>query len=226
MKRLVSILILTIWVLSFAGLLFAEEAVTNPPSSPAAEQAAPAQPAPAVAPAAPAPNKIDTGDTAWMIVATALVMLMTLPGLALFYGGLAKRKDTLNTMAMSFVTYCIVSLLWVIYGFSFSFGTDVGGIIGSTEKLFLSGVGVNSINDLAKTIPEYIYVVYQLTFAAITVALASGAYIERMKFSAWVIFSVLWMTLVYVPVAHWVWGGGIPGKIGGPGFCRRDSRTY
>jgi Amt family ammonium transporter len=219
MKRLVSILILTIWVLSFAGLLFAEEAVTNPPSSPAAGQAAPAQPAPAVAPAAPAPNKIDTGDTAWMIVATALVMLMTLPGLALFYGGLAKRKDTLNTMAMSFATYCIVSLLWVIYGFSFSFGTDVGGIIGSTEKLFLSGVGVNSINDLAKTIPEYIYVVYQLTFAAITVALASGGYIERMKFSAWVFFSILWFTFAYVPVAHWVWGGGFLAKLGALDFA-------
>ena len=203
--------------MSFTGLLFAEEAVTNPPSSPAAEQAA--TPAPASPAPAPAPNKIDSGDTAWMIVATALVMLMTLPGLALFYGGLAKRKDTLNTMAMSFVTYCIVSLLWVIYGFSFSFGTDVGGFIGSTEKLFLSGVGVNSINDLAKTIPEYIFVVYQLTFAAITVALASGAYIERMKFSAWVLFSVLWMTLVYVPVAHWVWGGGFLAKLGALDFA-------
>jgi hypothetical protein len=110
--------------------------------------------------------KIDTGDTAWMIVATAFVMLMTLPGLALFYGGLAKRKDSLNTMAMSFVTYCFVSFLWVLYGFTFAFGTDIGGIIGSAEKLFLSGVGPNSINDLAKTIPEYVYVVYQLTFAA------------------------------------------------------------
>ena len=221
MKRLLSVLIITIWILSLTGLAFAEEAVTNPPTPPAAGQAvAPAQPAPAAAPAAaPAPNKIDTGDTAWMIVATALVMLMTLPGLALFYGGLAKRKDTLNTMAMSFVTYCIVSLLWVIYGFSFSFGTDVGGIIGSTEKLFLSGVGVNSINDLAKTIPEYIFVVYQLTFAAITVALASGAYIERMKFSAWVLFSILWMTLVYVPVAHWVWGGGFLAKLGALDFA-------
>jgi ammonium transporter, Amt family len=210
-------------MLSFSGLLFAEEAVTNPPPSPAAGQAAaPAQPspaAPAVAPTAPAPNKIDTGDTAWMIVATALVMLMTLPGLALFYGGLAKGKDTLNTMAMSFVTYCIVSLLWVIYGFTFAFGTDIGGFIGSTEKLFLSGVGVNSINDLAKTIPEYIFVAYQLTFAAITVALASGAYIERMKFSAWVLFSVLWMTLVYVPVAHWVWGGGFLAKLGALDFA-------
>ncbi len=218
MKRLLSILIV-FSILSISGFLFAEEAL-NPPAPSSTEQAMPAQssPAPVAAPAAPAP-KIDTGDTAWMIVATAFVMLMTLPGLALFYGGLAKRKDTLNTMAMSFVTYCIVSLLWVMYGFSFSFGTDVGGIIGSAEKLFLSGVGVNSINDLAKTIPEYIFVVYQLTFAAITVALASGAYIERMKFSAWVIFSVLWMTLVYVPVAHWVWGGGFLAKLGALDFA-------
>jgi Amt family ammonium transporter len=154
-----------------------------------------------------------------MIVATAFVMLMTLPGLALFYGGLAKRKDSLNTMAMSFVTYCIVSFLWVLYGFSFTFGTDIGGIIGSAEKLLLSGVGTNSINDLAKTIPEYVYVVYQMTFAAITVALASGAYIERMKFSAWVLFSILWMTLVYVPVAHWVWGGGFLAKLGALDFA-------
>jgi Amt family ammonium transporter len=212
-------IVFAILVLTFiSGIAFAEEQMQiNPPATPAAEQAVPAQPAP-VAEAAPAP-KIDTGDTAWMIVATALVMLMTLPGLALFYGGLAKRKDTLNTMAMSFVTYCIVSLLWVAYGFSLSFGTDVGGIIGSTEKLFLSGVGVNSINDLAKTIPEYIYIVYQLTFAAITVALASGAYIERMKFSAWVLFSILWMTLVYVPVAHWVWGGGFLAKLGALDFA-------
>jgi Amt family ammonium transporter len=216
MKRLSIITLLLFTVL--LGMAFAEEAVTNPPTPPAAEQATPAQPAPEGV-AALEPPKIDTGDTAWMIVATAFVMLMTLPGLALFYGGLAKRKDTLNTMAMSFVTYCIVSLLWVMYGFSFAFGTDIGGFIGSTEKLFLSGVGVNSINDLAKTIPEYIYIVYQLTFAAITVALASGAYIERMKFSAWVLFTILWMTLVYVPVAHWVWGGGFLAKLGALDFA-------
>jgi Amt family ammonium transporter len=212
---------LTVWILLilmlFSVAAFAEEAVTNPPAPPSAGQAAPAQPSP-VPVAAPAP-KIDTGDTAWMIVATAFVMLMTLPGLALFYGGLAKRKDTLNTMAMSFVTYCLVSFLWVIYGFSFAFGPDVHGIIGNTEKLFLSGVGVNSISDLAKTIPEYIYVVYQLTFAAITVALASGGYIERMKFSAWVLFSILWLTLVYVPVAHWVWGGGFLQNMGALDFA-------
>lgn len=202
-----------------SGVALAEEqGGTNPPTPPTAEQASPA-PAASTVEAAPAPPRIDTGDTAWMIMATALVMLMTLPGLALFYGGLAKRKDTLNTMAMSFVTYCIVSLLWVIYGFTFSFGTDIGGFIGSPEKLFLSGVGVNSINDLAKTIPEYIYIVYQMTFAAITVALASGAYIERMKFSAWVLFSILWMTLVYIPVAHWVWGGGFLAKMGALDFA-------
>jgi Amt family ammonium transporter len=181
-----------------------------------AEEAA----APAAAAAAPAPApKIDTGDTAWMIVATALVMLMSIPGLALFYGGLAKRKDSLNTMAMTFVTFCIVSVLWVLYGYTFSFNTDIGGIIGSASKLFLKGVGPNSISDLAKTIPEFIFIVYQLTFAAITVALASGAYIERMKFSAWILFSVLWMTLVYVPIAHWVWGNGFLAKAGALDFA-------
>jgi len=181
-----------------------------------AEEAAAPATAAAAAPAAP---KIDTGDTAWMIVATALVMLMSIPGLALFYGGLAKRKDSLNTMAMTFVTFCIVSLLWVIYGYPLSFGSDIGGIIGSAKALFLKGIGPNSISDLAKTIPEYIFIVYQLTFAAITVALASGAYIERMKFSAWLLFSMLWMSIVYIPVAHWVWGGGFLAKLGALDFA-------
>ena len=209
MKRIVSLLLVLSFV-AMAGFVFAEEQAVPTPGAPSAEQAAPA---------APAPLKIDTGDTAWMIVATALVMLMSIPGLALFYGGLAKRKDSLNTMAMTFVTFCIVSLLWVIYGYTFSFGTDVRGIIGSAEKLFLKGIGVNSISDLAKTIPEYIFIVYQLTFAAITVALASGAYIERMKFSAWVLFTILWMTLVYLPIAHWVWGNGFLAKLGALDFA-------
>src|SRR4030067_3164249 len=117
--------------------------------------------APVVVRAGDAPStpalKIDTGDTAWMIVATALVMLMSIPGLALFYGGLAKRKDSLNTMAMTFVTFCIVSVLWVIYGYTFSFGTDIRGIIGGAEQLILKGAGGNSISDLAKTIPEFIF---------------------------------------------------------------------
>jgi Amt family ammonium transporter len=197
---------LLLGLMVFGGVALAEEAAAPAPA--AAAEAAPA----------PAP-KIDTGDTAWMIVATALVMLMSIPGLALFYGGLAKRKDSLNTMAMTFVTFCIVSVLWVLFGYSFTFGDDIKGIIGGASKLFLKGVGPNSISDLAKSIPEYIFIVYQLTFAAITVALASGAYIERMKFSAWILFSVLWMTAVYLPVAHWVWGGGFLAKLGALDFA-------
>ena len=133
--------------------------------------------------------------------------------------GMAKRKDSLNTMAMTFVTFCIVSVLWVLYGYSLTFGADLKGLIGGAEKLFLKGIGPNSISELAKTIPEFIFIVYQLTFAAITVALVSGAYIERMKFSAWVLFSILWMTLVYLPVAHWVWGGGFLAKLGALDFA-------
>lgn len=217
MKRLVGLFVLCC-ILGLSGIAMAEEksVATEGPAATAAATAPTA--APAVAPAA-APLKIDTGDTAWMIVATALVMLMSIPGLALFYGGLAKRKDSLNTMAMTFVAFCIASVLWVMYGYTFSFGTDIGGFIGGAEKLMLKGVGPNSISDLAKTIPEYIFIAYQLTFAAITVALASGAYIERMKFSAWIIFSILWMTLVYIPVAHWVWGNGFLAKLGALDFA-------
>ncbi|MHB8844071.1 MAG: ammonium transporter [Nitrospirota bacterium] len=196
--------------------LFAAVASLTTGSALAEDVVAPA--AAAASSAAPAPLKIDTGDTAWMIVATALVMLMSIPGLALFYGGLAKTKDALNTMAMTFVAFCIASLLWVLYGYSFSFAGS-GSIIGDASKAFLKGIGPDSISDLAKTIPEYIFIVYQLTFAAITVALASGAYIERMKFSAWVIFSALWFTLVYLPVAHWVWGGGFLAKLGALDFA-------
>ena len=207
MKKMAKEIIVILVLLIGVAVLLAPALVS------AEEAAAPAAAAPALAP------KIDTGDTAWMIVATAMVMLMSLPGLALFYGGLAKRKDSLNTMAMTFVTFCIVSVLWVIYGYTFSFDTDIKGIIGGASKLFLRGVGPNSISDLAKTIPEFIFIVYQLTFAAITVALASGAYIERMKFSAWILFSVLWMTIVYLPVAHWVWGNGFLAKAGALDFA-------
>ncbi len=174
-----------------------------------------AAPAPAPAPAA----ILNSGDTAWMIVATALVMLMTLPGLALFYGGIAKRKDTLNVIAMSFVTFAIVSVLWVIYGYSLAFGTDVHGIIGNLQKFMMSGIKVDTLSSYQNTIPEFIFVVFQLTFAAITVALASGAFIERMKFSAWILFSILWLTFVYCPVAHWVWGNGFLAKLGALDFA-------
>jgi Amt family ammonium transporter len=210
MKRFIGILMI-LWFIVPAGLVLAGEKAQQAPSAGIVGQAVPV--------AATAAPRIDTGDTAWMIVATALVMLMTLPGLALFYGGLAKRKDMLNTMAMSFVTFCIVSVLWVLYGYSVSFSGDIGGVIGNGAKLLLSGVGVRSISDLARTIPEFIFIMYQLTFAAITVALASGAYIERMKFSAWILFSLLWLTFAYLPVAHWVWGGGFLAKLGALDFA-------
>ena len=190
-------------------------AVADSAATAMAAAPAPAPVAEPVAEVATVPT-IDTGDTAWMIVATAMVMLMTLPGLALFYGGLAKRKDTLNVVAMSFVTFAIVSVLWVVYGYTMTFGTDVNGIIGNLDKWMLTGVTISSVS---YTMPEFIFVVFQLTFAAITVALASGGYIERMKFSAWILFTVLWMTAVYVPVAHWVWGGGFLAKLGALDFA-------
>ncbi|NPA40482.1 MAG: ammonium transporter [Thermodesulfobacteria bacterium] len=154
---------------------------------------------------------IKGGDTAWILVSVALVMLMTLPGLAVFYGGLAKRKDVLNTIGMSLVTYILVSILWVIYGYSLCFSGDVSGVIGNFSKVFLSGVLPNTASG---SIPEVVFAAYQLTFAAITVALISGSYIERMSIGAWLLFSLLWFTFVYAPIAHWVWGGGFLAKKG------------
>jgi Amt family ammonium transporter len=151
-----------------------------------------------------------------MLTATALVMLMSLPGLAIFYGGLAKAKDTLNTIAMVFTAYAIASVVWVIYGYTLAFGTDIGGVIGSPAKLFLSGVDIKSLQG---TIPELLFVAFQGTFASITLALISGSYIERMKFSAWLLFSILWVSFVYVPVAHWVWGNGFLAKLGALDFA-------
>ena len=192
MKKLIIIFLFILMALTLStNMIFAE--VQTPDSQ---KQLEPQQQTPQSQP------KLDTGDTAWMIVATAFVMLMTVPGLALFYGGLAKRKDVLNTIAMSFVTYCMVSFLWIAYGYSLAFSDDIGGIIGYLDKAFLSSVKIDSLQG---TIPEVLFSIFQLTFAAITVALISGAYIERMRFSAWVLFIVLWMSLVYVPIAHWVW---------------------
>jgi ammonium transporter, Amt family len=214
MRRFLSCFMVVWFFLLSAGMVYAAEKVQPAAAATVVEQGVAVPSA-----AAAAPTGTDSGDTAWMLVATAMVMLMTIPGLALFYGGLTKRKDMLNTMAMSFVAFCIVSVLWVLYGYSFTFSGDIGGMIGNGAKLFLSGIGVGSTTDLAKTIPEFVFIAYQLTFAAITVALASGAYIERMKFSAWVLFSVLWFTFAYLPVAHWVWGGGFLAKLGALDFA-------
>ena len=146
--------------------------------------------------------KLDSGDTAWMIVATALVMLMTPAGLALFYGGMTRSKNVLNTMGMSLIAFAVGTLVWVVAGYSIAFGS--GDFIG-TGKIMLAGITDKS---LSGTIPELLFVAFQGTFAAITVAIASGSMIERVKFSTFVIFSALWILVVYAPITHWAWGGG------------------
>ena len=156
--------------------------------------------------AAPEP-KIDTGDTAWILVSTALVMLMT-PGLALFYAGMVRRKNVLGTIMHSFIAIALVSLQWILVGYSLSFGPDIKGIIGNLSWAGLSGVGLTPNADYAPTIPHLLFMAYQMMFAVITPALISGAFAERMKFSAYLIFALLWTTIVYDPVAHWVWGNG------------------
>lgn len=148
---------------------------------------------------------INSGDTAWMLMATALVMLMTFPGLALFYGGLVRRKNVLSMIMMSFCALCLVSLQWILWGYSFAFGPDHWHFIGSTDWLFLNQVGLDPNPDYAENIPHALYMLFQMMFAVITPALISGAIAERIKFSAYFVFILLWATLVYDPIAHWVW---------------------
>jgi Amt family ammonium transporter len=159
---------------------------------------------------------LDTGNTAWMIVATALVMFMTPVGLALFYGGMSRSKNLLNTFGLSFTSYVIGSVLWMVCGYTLAFGPDLGGVLGSLSHFFLNGIGVE---DLSGTIPTFLFVVFQMTFAGITVALISGSVVERMKFSSWLVFAALWLLFVYSPVCHWVWGGGWLGAHGALDFA-------
>ena len=170
-----------------------------------------AQDAGAQAPAAaavPTPSKIDTGDTAWVLVSTALVLAMTAPGLALFYGGMGRSKNALSTFLQSFVILALISLQWVLWGYSLAFGPDKGGIIGGLEWFGLNGVGLEPNADYAATIPHQAFMLFQMMFAVITPALITGAYAERMKFSAFILFTLLWATFIYDPLAHWVWGVG------------------
>jgi Amt family ammonium transporter len=147
---------------------------------------------------------MDTGDTAFMLIATAMVMLMT-PGLALFYGGLVRSKNVLATTMQSFVCLGLISVLWVVYGYSLAFGPDVGHFIGNLDHVFLKGVGLEP-GPYSATIPSLLFCAFQLMFAIITPALITGAFAERMKFTAFLAFTILWSTLVYLPVCHWVWG--------------------
>jgi Amt family ammonium transporter len=162
---------------------------------------------------------VDSGDTAWILVSTALVMLMT-PGLAFFYGGMVRRKNALSTIMMSFMTLGLVGVLWVLFGYSLGFGNDIGGIIGGLNFVGLNNVGQEPSTVYAQTVPHLSFMAFQMMFAIITVALITGAVVERMKFSSIIIFAVAWFVLVYAPVAHWVWGyGGWLAKLGALDFA-------
>ncbi|AUC99411.1 ammonia channel protein [Bradyrhizobium sp. SK17] len=175
-------------------------------------QAAPAFAQDAAANSAANPG-INAADTAWMIVATALVLMMTIPGLALFYSGMVRKKNVLATMAQSLTAVALISILWVTFGYSLTFVGN-GPWLGSLDSWFLAGITMDSVNPAAKTIPEALFMLYQMTFAIITVALVAGSVADRMRFSAYVLFSIGWFIFAYVPLAHWVWGGGFLASAG------------
>jgi len=163
------------------------------------------------------PSPISAGDTAWVLTSSVLVLAMIIPGLAMFYGGMVRNKNVLSTMMHSFISVCVVSLVWVLWGYSLAFGPDIAGMVGGLDFLGLNGVGGEVFSGTG--IPHSVFMVFQLMFAGITVALISGAIAERMKFSAFVVFAGLWATFIYAPLAHWVWGGGWLSGLGDLDFA-------
>jgi len=226
MRKLLASLGLALGLLA-GGTAVAQAPATAPTTATAPAEAAPAAAAPAeaaapaaaaAAEAAPAAApKVDSGDTAWMLTSTVLVILMIIPGLALFYGGLGRSKNMLSVLMQVFVVFSLISILWALYGYSLAFAGE-GKFFGGLDKIFLKGVNLDTIGALA-TIPEYVFVAFQGTFAAITTALIVGAFAERIKFSAVLLFSALWFTFSYVPMAHIVWGGGLLGADGALDFA-------
>ncbi|HZM34551.1 MAG TPA: ammonium transporter [Burkholderiales bacterium] len=198
MKKLIALLALLLSV-SFGAAALAQDKPASAPDKPAAEMAQPA--------AQPAKPTVDKADTAWMLVSTTLVILMTIPGLALFYGGMVRAKNTLSVLMQVFVTFCLIAVVWVVYGYSITF-TGGGAFYGGFSKLFLSGVTADSLGatfSKGVAIPELTFVAFQLTFAAITCGLIVGSFAERIKFSAALAFAVIWFTFAYAPIAHMVW---------------------
>ena len=160
---------------------------------------------------------ISAGDTAWILGATILVLLMSVPGIAFFYGGLTKKKNVLNSMFLALIAFAIASVIWVVYGYSFAFGdTSLHGLISAPANFLMMGIG---IDDVTGTIPTILFAAFQLTFAGLTAALISGSIVGRMKASSWMIFIIAWITLVYIPIAHWVWGGGWLMQMGALDFA-------
>jgi ammonium transporter, Amt family len=168
---------------------------------------------PALSQAAAQPAKIDPADTAFLLSATGLVLMMSIPGLALFYCGMVRKKNVLATMAQTVAAVALGSLVWMVVGYSLAFTGD-GAVIGTLDRIFLAGLSMEAIHPAAKTVPESVFMIYQMTFALITVALVAGSVADRMRFSAFVWFVVGWLILVYAPIAHWVWGGGFLGSAG------------
>lgn len=211
-----SLFVASLALMAMGGRALAD-AASDAATAAAAAAAAAAATAAAPAAAAAAP-KIDTGDTAWMLTATALVLMMTIPGLALFYGGMVRKKNVLATVAQSFGATCVITVLWMVMCYSIAFTTNdnanLNQYIGGFNYLFLAPMGLNAVSALAPTIPESVYMTYQMTFAIITPALIAGALADRMKFSAFMVFMSLWLIFVYSPIAHWVWGGGWLGTLG------------
>lgn len=207
-RLLFSVLMLScLTVFLIAAVAVSVGVAQTAPEAPPAAGAPPAAPdAPAAAPAPP--PKIDTGDTAWVLTSTALVLAMTAPGLALFYGGMVREKNVLGTIMQSFIVLCLISVQWVLWGYSLAFGPDQGHIIGGLDWLGLNGVGLEPNADYAATIPHQAFMIFQAMFAVITVALITGAIAERMKFSSFLVFALLWATFIYDPLAHWVWAVG------------------
>ena len=178
-------------------------------------------------PPAAAASKIDKGDTAWMLTSSALVLMMTAPGLALFYGGMVRQKNALGTLMHSFIIAALISVQWVLWGYSLAFGPDKGGIIGGLEWVGLQGVGLEPFDTYSKTIPHQAFMLFQMMFAIITPALITGAFAERKKFSAFLLFTLLWATFVYDPLAHWVWAdGGWLKKLGRARLRGRHRRPH
>jgi Amt family ammonium transporter len=201
MKKLLSLIAL-LGVLGLSGPVMAEDAV-----APAAEPAVTA-PAPETAAPAPVAQKLDSGNTAWMLTSTALVLFMTIPGLALFYGGMVRKKNVLATMMQSFAITALITIIWMVAGYSLAFSPG-SPLIGGLDKLFMHGIGVNSMSGTdGANIPETVFVIFQMTFAIITPALITGAFADRMKFSAMLWFMGIWSLVVYAPITHWVWEPG------------------
>jgi Amt family ammonium transporter len=215
MKKLFALFALLAMLCGLTGAAFADEAA--PASAAATATAAPAAAAPAAAPTPKCGDKgfdCNKGDVAWMMTSTAFVLLMTVPGLALFYSGMVRRKNALSTVMQSFAIFCVISVLWVIFGYSAAFtagheGSSLAPFIGSLDKFFMSGddptTAVAATFSKGQYLPDFVYCMFQLTFAAITVALISGGFAERFKFSSMIIFSVLWFIFAYLPISHMVW---------------------